>query len=158
MQEIWKDVANYEGLYQVSNLGRVKSIGYKKELILKHFNTGGYKRVTLIKNKIRKHHLIHRLVAETFIPNLNNLPQINHKDENKKNNCVNNLEWCSNSYNIQYSKAKSVLQFDLENNLIKEYSSITEARKETKQTHIGDCCSGKRKTNGGYIWKYKDAI
>lgn len=101
--EIWKDIEGYEGLYQVSNEGRVKSFWSGKEKILKQHNCKGYLEVGLYKKEDKqKYKLIHRLVAETFIPNPNNLPQINHKDENKTNNSVDNLEWCSRSYNINY--------------------------------------------------------
>lgn len=109
MQEIWKDIKNYEGLYKVSNLGNVKSLPKKagrsnrKEKILNfNKNSKGYLRVELSKDKKRKQCLVHRLVAETFIPNYNNLPQINHKDENKENNYIDNLEWCDNKYNNNY--------------------------------------------------------
>ena len=114
MEEIWKDIVGYEGLYQVSNFGRVKSLAkykngnggskfWRKERILKPANTGrGYLMVVLIKEKKRTTYILHRLVAQAFIPNPNNLPQINHKDENKTNNVVSNLEWCDNKYNSNY--------------------------------------------------------
>ena len=103
MREIWKDIEGYEGLYQVSNLGRVKSLqmyangGYKKRVkILKPCNNGnGYYVVYLMKNKKRSVNYIHRLVAQAFLKNFNNYKCINHKDENKSNNNVDNLEWCS---------------------------------------------------------------
>ena len=107
MQEIWKDINEYEGKYQISNLGRVKSLNYarrKQERILKPGiqKKTGYISVTLLKERKKKTKTIHRLVAETFIPNPENLHQINHKDENKQNNCVDNLEWCSAKYNSNY--------------------------------------------------------
>lgn len=109
-KEIWKDIQGYEGLYQVSNLGNVKNKiqpYLKQEKIYKKFsNSNGYLFVGLRKDKKRKFKYIHRLVAEAFIPNPNNLPQINHKDENKQNNCVNNLEWCTNKYNQNYGTIK----------------------------------------------------
>ena len=88
--EIWKDIPNYEELYQESNLGRIKN---KKNHIISIWDNGKYCYVTLYKDKIRKNCLVHRLVAETFIPNPDNLPQVNHKDENKANNKIENLEW-----------------------------------------------------------------
>lgn len=121
-QETWKDIENYEGLYQVSNLGRVKSLkryincdakitsghganrtGYwRQDTILKEVNRSGYKYVMLCRDKHHKSYAIHRLVAQAFIPNPNNLPQVNHKDEDKSNNVVDNLEWCTDLYNKQY--------------------------------------------------------
>ena len=125
MEEIWKDKKDYEGLYQVSNLGRAKSLinnkGQYREKILKHNIRNGYPSVTLCKNKKLKSFTIHRLVAEAFIPNPNNLPCVNHKDENRLNNFFNNLEWCTYSYNINYgtglkrrsiTQSKPVLQYD----------------------------------------------
>ena len=104
--EIWKDIEGYEGLYQVSNKGRIKSLNYRrtgKERVLSSSPTSsGYLVVCLYKNKKPKPFLIHRLVAEAFIPNSDNLPEVNHKDENKLNNRVENLEWCDREYNINY--------------------------------------------------------
>lgn len=115
MKEIWKDIPNFEGLYQVSNLGNVKTLdkyvnsGIKNNSkvkrigkILKQYNKGGYLQVSLRKNYKRYYFGIHRLVAMAFIPNPNNYPQVNHKDENKLNNCVENLEWCTAQYNCNY--------------------------------------------------------
>lgn len=115
MTEIWKDIAGYEGLYQVSNLGSVKSIDRKvfgKEHLFVQFKKGkikkahlsgkGYLKVVLYKENKPKRCYVHRLVAETFLNNPNNLPQVNHKDENKLNNNVSNLEWCTNKYNCNY--------------------------------------------------------
>lgn len=122
MVEIWKDIKGYEGLYQVSTCGRIKSLarmvpfsnihtsGYRqlKEKILKGGITkDGYNVVTLRKDNIGKIYSIHRLVAETFIPNPNNLPEVNHKDENKVNNHVDNLEWCTHQYNSTCGTIKS---------------------------------------------------
>jgi len=117
--EVWKDIKGYEGLYQVSNLGRVKSLprnithsyntidNYHKQSYQGRFLTpnkkeNGYLEFSLYKNKQRKHKYGHRLVAEAFIPNSNNYPQVNHIDEDKENNYVNNLEWCTVSYNNTY--------------------------------------------------------
>jgi len=113
MKEIWKDIKGYESLYQVSNLGRVKSlarkvikincVSFKKERILKQqTDRYGYKKVILQRNYQIKTFSIHRLVAEAFLENPYNLPQINHKDENKENNCVLNLEYCDSKYNNNY--------------------------------------------------------
>lgn len=103
MKEIWKDVIGWEGLYQVSNLGNVRTLHYKKPYPRKLSKSKkGYLRVNLSQNKKYKYYSVHRLVAEAFIPNPNNLPQINHKDENRTNNRVDNLEWCTNKYNCNY--------------------------------------------------------
>lgn len=105
-KEIWKDIKGYEGLYMISSLGNVKSLNYRrsgraKNLKLKD-STSGYKMVVLCKDKIKKDKIVHRLVAETFIPNPKNYPQTNHKDEDKHNNEVDNLEWCTEKYNSNY--------------------------------------------------------
>ena len=104
--EIWKDIEGYEGLYQVSNLGRVKSLKaskIKSERIRKSYQqSSGYISIVLCKNGKVTNHKIHRLVANAFIDNPDNLPEINHKDEDKTNNCVDNLEWCDSSYNKNY--------------------------------------------------------
>ena len=106
MNEIWKDILGYEGLYQISNLGDVRSLNYNHtgeiKLLKQSTDKYGYKRVGLFKNGKEKKYLIHRLVAMTFIPNPDNLPIINHKDEDKTNNNVNNLEWCTYEYNNNY--------------------------------------------------------
>ena len=110
MKEIWKDIEGYEGIYQISNLGRVKSLArqYKNrkcnECIKSPSLAGkGYYRIALCKNGNIKCFYVHQLVANTFIPNPNNFKIVNHKDENKLNNNVNNLEWCDNKYNINYN-------------------------------------------------------
>lgn len=114
MTEIWKDIKDYEGLYQVSNYGRVRSLDRCDNMgrfmdghILSIGDNGnGYKHVGLSKNGLQKTEYVHRLVAKSFIPNPNNLPQVNHKDENPNNNCVDNLEWCTNKYNNNYGNHK----------------------------------------------------
>ena len=171
MQEIWKDIQGYEGYYQVSNLGRVKSLNYKrtkKEKILKpNITKVNYQQVHLCKNKQIKILYIHRLVAEMFIPNPNNFPIINHKDENPMNNIYSNLEWCDKKYNLNYGTAqerkaqkhnKPILQFDLDSNFIKEYESITQASKELniKIDYISSCCLGRRRKTKGYVFKFKN--
>ena len=102
--EEWRDIQGYEGLYMVSNLGRVKSLNYHrtgKERIMKPSDNGhGYLFVVLCKDGKDKNCRINRLVAQAFLPNPDNLPEVNHKDENKYNNCVENLEWCDRSYNV----------------------------------------------------------
>lgn len=114
-QEIWKDIPGYEGLYQVSNLGKVKRLPIGKQwpyrqthnnIRKQRLSTSGYLRVNLSKNNKVKWYNVHRLVALAFIPNPDNLPIINHKDENKTNNCVENLEWCTTIYNVNYGTAR----------------------------------------------------
>ena len=100
MEEIWKDIKGYEGLYQVSNLGRVRNIKYGR--LLKYGYVGEYNRVTLYSDSKPDYRMVHRLVAESFIDNPNNYPIVNHKDENKSNNVVSNLEWCTMTYNLNY--------------------------------------------------------
>ncbi len=122
--EIWKDIKDYEGLYQVSNLGRVKSLGNsntRKEKILKPVYHARYYQVTLSKNNVCIQYRIHRLVAEAFIPNPKHLPIINHKDENPLNNCVENLEWCDAIYNNNYNnKGKRISKTKMGHSVSKE--------------------------------------
>ena len=110
MDEVWKDIEGYEGLYQVSNLGNVRSLKYaggnKVKLLKQYTDKKGYKRIGLYKNGKYKLYMVHRLVTIAFIPNPNNLPIINHKDEDKTNNNVNNLEWCTYEYNNTYGTAR----------------------------------------------------
>lgn len=159
MIEIWKDIIDYPN-YQVSNLGNVKNI--KTNKILKPFSTAGeYLKVSLSKNGKARQFFIHRLVATAFIPNPNNYLYINHKDENPKNNVVNNLEWCTMTYNNTYGHRlekvrKKVAQYNLQGDLIKVWNSFMEIERELgySNSSINSCCKGKRKHVGGYIWKY----
>lgn len=104
--EIWKDIPGYENRYQASNLGRIKSLNYhreNREMIMKQtIGKSGYKRLMLYDGIKRKSYRVNRIIAITFIPNPLNLPHVNHKDENKYNNCVSNLEWCTARYNSNY--------------------------------------------------------
>ena len=165
IKEYWKPVVGYEGLYMVSNWGRVKSMNYNhsgKERILKLIpNRYGYLYVNLYKNNIKKKYLVHRLVAEAFIDNPDNLPQVNHRDENKLNNNVDNLEWCTNEYNINYGTrnercSKPVLQYTLDGEFVREWPSTMECeRNGFNRGNIWMCCQGKLKKYKGYIWKFK---
>lgn len=167
-EEIWKDIEGYDGVYQVSDKGRVKSLSIGKEKILKpKRNTKGYLQVALYKNVETKWCYLHRLVAQSFLSNPNNLPQINHKNEDKNDNRVENLEWCSSKYNSNYGtriqrfvekKSKSVLQFDKEGNFIREWSSIIAVKNELgiDQSAITQCCKNKRKSAGKFVWRYKE--
>lgn len=183
--EQWKDIEGYEGIYQVSNKGRVKTLphvsrckGYNlhnkivpdfNKKVLENITNGyttkfGYKQIRLCKDGIKTRFYIHRLVAKAFIDNPNNYEFVNHKDENKSNNTVENLEWCTKSYNCLYSnnhmKANEntkiiIKQYDLNNNFIASYNSISEAARITSvaKSSIIKCYKGKIKTAGKYIWK-----
>ena len=160
MKEIWKDIKGYEGLYQVSNLGNILNI--KRNVLMKKNNDkNGYEVLSLTnKNSERKGYKVHRLVAKAFIPNINNYPVVNHKNEIKNDNRVENLEWCSIKYNNLYGKRISNIQkrvgkYDKEGNLIEIFNSIKEA-KEKYNGPISLCCKGKRKTVKGFIWRYID--
>ena len=184
MDEIWKDIEGYEGLYQVSNTGQVKSLNYKGrgvvKLLKQAINYNGYKRVSLYKDGKQKHYFVHRLVAMTFIPNPDDLPIINHKDENKTNNNVNNLEWCTHKYNNNYGtvkerlsestkgrykgknspNAKPILMYDIEGNFIRRFDCIHDTNeyfgKEYAYKNVSACLTGRRKTVFGYVFKYAD--
>ena len=177
MGENWKDISGYEGLYQVSDMGRVKSICShvrlqngelmkKKPHILKPQNRCGYRCVNLFKDGSIHTVNIHRLVTESFLPNPHNYPVVNHKDENKTNNNVGNLEWCSHAYNLNYgtakrrraiSQGKVVLQLDKNGVLIKRHLTLMDAYRDTgvDYRNISLCCYHKRKTAGGYCWKFE---
>lgn len=185
--EVWKDINDFPN-YQVSNFGRIKSkerftrVGIRnvkyilrKEKILKPLKiTNGYLGIRLYNGENVKTFKIHRLVANHFIPNPKNYPQVNHIDGNKLNNHIENLEFCSHKHNMQeawnlnlisrcHKKGKehhrsiTVLQYDINGNFIKEWECIRQVEKELGICHqnISKCCKGKYKTCGGYIWKYK---
>lgn len=188
--EKWKDIKGYENLYKVSNLGRVKSLernvvgnrggSYKiEEKILKcGKECRGYLIVFLCKEGKKKKYKVHRLVAQAFLDNPNNLSQVNHKDEDKTNNMVwlnddgsvdynkSNLEWCDNKYNVNYgtrnkriSKAKSIpiLQFTKNDEFLRRWDNATEVSRELgiNNCSIYSCLKRKKyKSAGGYVWKY----
>lgn len=185
MQEQWRNIEGYENLYQVSNFGRVKSLDralksthknsnlFRKGRILKPgYDRKGYSFVVLSKESKKKVVKVHRLVAKAFILNPLNLPFVNHKDENPRNNKAYNLEWCTNKYNLNYGSlplkrknnlnqcAISVIMCDINGTEIKTFSSVTEAAKEVSGINavsaISKCCKCKRNTAYGYVWKYKN--
>lgn len=158
--EIWKDIEGYEGEYQISNMGRIKSLKRKVPYIMSLVlgRTNMYYSIGLTKNGIKKQYSIDRLVAKAFIPNPNNLPEVNHIDENTKNNFANNLEWVSHSQNIKHSAHKQsypVGQYDLNNNLIQKYPSLAEAERQTGifRTNISSAIK-RNGTSHGYKWTY----
>lgn len=166
MNEVWKPIEGYED-YLVSNLGRVKSLKFGKEKILSPGHNGwGYLDVGLCKNGQKKHQLVHRLVALAFIPNPKNLPEVNHKNEDKTNNRADNLEWVSSKENINYGTrtlraaeklSKKILQFTLDGTFIREWPSLHEIKCQFPKFNIGNicsCCLGHLKTAHKYIWRY----
>lgn len=187
--ETWRDIPGWEGIYQISNLGRVKSckvVPSGKVMRLSN-KTGDYIRIVLQK-KGRKNetHLVHRLVAKLFLPNPSNLPVVNHKDGNKQNNSVSNLEWCTNSYNVRHSmcmhpmqsvsmvyynkfeRPKSIAQIDKDGNILAVYGSARMAQVSTgicsrnilqvaNRTPFNE--KGKiRRTAGGYFWRFESEV
>ena len=180
--EIWKDIKGYEGKYQISNYGNVKSLNYHRtgneKLMKPTLQNNGYFWVMLCKPN--KRFLIHRLVADAFIQNPDNLPCVNHKDENKHNNHVDNLEWCTQLYNINYGTcrerikksllnhpdtSRKVYQYTIDGKFVKEWESAMECeRNGFKHTTIGICCKGGRFKNNkwvnitqhkGFKWSYE---
>ena len=183
MEEIWKDINGYEGVYQVSNLGRVKSLDriitdknnhsrYIKGNYMSGVDNGhGYLTVMLRTNNTGVRRYIHRLVAQAFIPNPQNLPEVNHKDENRKNNIVTNLEWVDYLTNRIYGTRlerlsnsntahQPIIQYDLDFNFIAEYKNAKQASSILKTsdngTRIYNCANKKANSAHGYIWRYKD--
>lgn len=170
MIEVFLDIKGYEGLYQVSNYGRVRSLvdcnAQTRELILKaRMNRCGYLAITLHKNAKMKTYSIHRLVAEAFIPNPDGLPCVNHIDEDKTNNRADNLEWCTAKYNCNYGtrnkrgtqkRSKRIYQYTKDGAFIQSYNSLKEAQKQTgtKGGAISRASHNIRKSAGGYIWSF----
>ena len=186
-EEIWKDIViekngvlyDYTGLYQVSNLGRVRSLNYrgKGRIGIMHptKRDDGYYVITLHKNSEQQYFRLHRLVATAFLPNPDRLPDVNHKDENPGNNCLENLEWCTKEYNMNYgtrgeragAKISKVLigkkRMDVAERNSKKvqcvetgqiFECIKDAEKWCGKAGVGACCKGKQATAGGYHWKY----
>lgn len=178
MTEIWADIAGYEGKYQISSAGRVRSLDYRHtgraKLMTPQDNGHGYLNIGLRDGTKRKdYRYIHRLVAEAFIPNPSNLPTINHLDENKRNNIVANLAWCTMAENLAYGSRhaqeietqrrthpnrKAVAQYSLDGKLVRVYGSQREASRETgiHSTSISACACGKLRTCGGFVFALRN--
>lgn len=185
MNEVWKDIEGYEGIYQVSNMGRVRSLdrtyllkngrpqSAKGRIMSQHETKDGYKTIKLRTSNSRKAFRVHRLVAMAFIENPDDLPIINHKDEDKANNCVDNLEWCNHQYNACYGStpqrlsvthknhpnlSKPIEQYTMDGHFTKSYPSAAEAERQTGiyAVNIAMCCRGIYSQSGGYIWRYKE--
>ena len=170
-KEIWKDIPGYEGLYQASILGRIRRLNYRntgKYKILKpSIKTTGYLQVGLYKNQHCKLYLVHRLIAKTFIPNPDNKLYINHIDENRTNNKVDNLEWCTmtenNNHGNRNKKARKTFRKNhgkrvgcfINNKLIKMYYCLCDVKLDNfSEPSVWKCCNGRRKKHKGYEWKY----
>lgn len=177
--EEWRDIKGFEGLYQVSNLGRVKSLkrfvrantcgirGISEKILSACISNSGYLSVVLCKNGKHKPISVHRLVAETFLPNPIDYKEVNHKDEDKLNNLLDNLEWCDRTYNANYGtgikrcsmkKWKPIEMIDMySGNVIASFKSIKEAANATKvdYKYISSACRGVVNTAGGYKWRFK---
>ena len=173
--EEWFDIEGFEGLYQISNLFNVRSLTVqikggrhqeqsgrlKKGKIMKpYLYPNGYYGFQFYKDGVRVHKMLHRIIAETFIPNPDNLPEVDHINRIRTDNRIENLRWVdridqNKNRDMCNMNAKQVAQYDLENNLIKIWDSIAEAnRNGFSASKICLCCQGKRKTHKGYIWKY----
>ena len=185
--EIWKDVVGYEGFYQVSNKGNVRSVerrdsrGHRRggRILKPTYDTDGYLRVTLCKNGKHKTKKVHRLVAEAFIPNLESLPHVNHMDEVKDNNELSNLEWCTHKYNMNYgtlierasrARSKKVKAINIKTGEVLTFNSTQEAEcKGYSNGNVAKACRGVYKastgklvggdgrTYKGFRWHYEDA-
>lgn len=167
-RELWRDVVGYEGLYQVSNFGRVKSLNYhrsgEERVIVQRQDRYGYKAVNLSKDGVARQINVHRLVATAFIDNPDYLPQVNHKDEDKTNNAVDNLEWCTGKYNMNYGThnkrcadgiSKPIIQIDLSTGEVTLWKSATQAAAVLGKDRRGICrMCHTEKEHGGYAWKF----
>lgn len=170
-QEAWGDILGYEGLYKISNHGRVYSL--ISNTVLKNImSKRGYYHVTLCKNRTKKNLRINRLVAMRFIPNTCNKPEVNHIDENKANNHVGNLEWCTTKENRNHgtcvqrcianrnfdSRKKPIIQYEKSGKFVRELESIWQAEIQLGFNigNISECCHGRRNTAHGFVWKFKN--
>lgn len=182
--EIWKPIPGYEGFYELSNMGYIRSIGFIRNLNGKYYkrrsprilkngkDKDGYVICALCKNGKTKTFRVHRLIAEVFVENPNSYPQINHKNEIKDDNRASNLEWCTAAYNNNYGskpsllskslrnnikKSKPIIQLTLDGEFVAEYPSAKEAKRRTGIFNITLACnhSNGYSTAGGYLWRWK---
>ena len=150
-----RDIVGYENIYGITSCGRVWS--YRNKRFLKPAcEKNGYMRIMLCKDGQNKMYSLHRIVAEAYIPNPDNLPEVDHIDNDKNHNYVNNLQWITHRDNWRKSKNKPILQFDLDGNFIREWPCANDIGREAR-VNIGYCLKGKYKTAYNYIWKYKEA-
>ena len=169
MEEIWKDIPGYEGLYQVSNIGRLRSMNYKKTGVIKllkmHADNDGYIHIKLNKNGKRQSYLVSRIVYEAFKGPIPDGMEVNHIDENKTNNTLENLNLLTHRDNVNWGThnermgktlSKWVVKLTTNDEILHFYQSTVEAGKVTgvKSSNISNCCNGKKKTAGGFKWKY----
>lgn len=184
--EIWKSIEGYEGLYEVSNLGNVRSLNYCGRNEIKTLKQGktkdGYPQVNLSKEGKQKTFRVNRLVAQAFLPNPNNLPQVNHKDEDKTNNTVENIEYCDSKFNTNYGtrnerirqkligenspmfgkfgkehySSKPINQYTKDGDFVKRWDCAATINRELGLSiaHISSCAHGRRNTHGGYVWRF----
>lgn len=171
MEEIWKPIENYENLYEVSTLGRIRSLyNYRgKYHILKPRLKKGYLQIGLRKHNKRCWYAVHRIVSKAFIPNPNNLPCVNHKNQNKLDNSVSNLEWCTYHYNNVYGDriqkciektGKPVIKYDMKGTIIERYVSASEAARQNccDLSQLTKCCRGLIKTVKGFSYTYEREV
>ena len=176
-KEIWKSICGYEGLYEVSNFGMVRSVDrivegrngivHGRELCQSD-NGAGYKQVCLCKDNIKSTKYVHRLVAEAFLENPYNFTDINHKNEKRDDNIISNLEWCTKEYNQNYNtcplkrrlalisiRGKGVCSYNEDGNLVKEYLCASDVQNDGYiRRNVVLCCQGKRRTCGGLFWAF----
>lgn len=179
--EEWRDIKGYEGLYQVSDIGRVRSLKQRTKggfhvldvpkIRKPSVSKKGYLWLSLYNEDGRRFYAVHRLVAEAFVPNPGKLNEVNHKDEDKRNNSAGNLEWCDRVYNMNYGTCverftmnnpnrRTVLQYTADGVLVNSYASSMDAHRATgiDNSAITKCCLGRTyfKTAGGYVWRYAE--
>lgn len=180
MEEVWKPIPGFEGYYEASNLGRIRSIYRYKRVLKPMISNTGYERVDLFKNRRRKQYSVHRLVAITFIDNPDNKPFVNHRDENKINNCADNLEWVTHIENCRYGTAikrrtqhlnyskrrinnarqieacsKPIAQYTKDGVFVRNWKSASECARENgwQISNIRRCCKNEYATAYGFVFK-----